>query len=108
MLESDDGVSVSCTRQNDGSPVIARGVAVPSAGGVNDPAGTAVAASTFAFGIFSDATRLSHVAACDTAGSRNRQQTKAAIFMKRILAVVRPEMRGLCPCADGISRSGRC
>src|SRR5215470_4252753 len=109
MSESEEGASVSWTRQNAGSPVIGFGASAPgNAGGVNWPVVTAVAALTFAFVSFNEAARLSQVAAAATLGAANTHTTKATVFMTRILPVVRPERRGLRPCGGGISPAGRC
>src|SRR5258706_3758530 len=68
MSESDEGVSVSCRRQNAGRPLIGRGACAPSgvAGGVNCPAGTTVAAVTLALVNFrAPATRSQAAASAD-------------------------------------------
>src|SRR5262245_27189201 len=81
MSESADGVSVSCTRQNVGSPVIGRGAAVPSTGGMNDPAGTTVAEVTFAFVSFSvAATRLQSCADATMGANVNTPTTNRSFI----------------------------
>src|SRR5262245_2845790 len=82
MSESVDGVSVSCTRQNAGSPVIGRGVAVLSAGGVNEPAGTAVAAVTFALVSFSVAATRAQSCADATTGASVSAATIKRSFIR--------------------------
>src|ERR1041384_4402419 len=109
MSESDEGVSINCTRQNAGRRVIGFGASLPAAaGGVNCPPATAVAAMTFAFVSFNDAARVSHIAAPATPGTASTHETMARILMTRILSVVRQEMRDLRPGAGGISRTARC
>src|SRR6476469_2564159 len=106
ISESEDGVSVSWTRQKAGSPVMAFGASAPGdAGGVNWPPVTAVAALTFAFVNFIDAARVSQVSAPARLGSAKRQKTKPMSVMMRILAVVRRERRDLRLCGAGISQA---
>jgi hypothetical protein len=64
MSESDEGVSVSSTRQNAGRSAIGFGASPPdAAGGVKCPVVTACAAVTFAFVSFNDAASRSQAAA---------------------------------------------
>src|SRR5215470_1013957 len=108
MSESEEGVSVSCTRQKAGSPVMAFGVSAPcDGGGVNWPPVTAVAELIFAFVSLSDAASVSQVAASARPGAASRHETNARILMTRILPVVRREVRDLRLCVVGISLAGR-
>jgi hypothetical protein len=69
ISESDDGVSVNTTRQNEGKPVSAAGGALASgaAEGANLPEVTGWANVTFAFWRCSDAANRSQVAASSDA-----------------------------------------
>src|SRR5437762_7380423 len=89
MSESEEGVSVNWTRQKAGRLVMAFGaLAPPAGGGVNWPLVTAVATVTFAFVSLSEAASVSHVAALARPGTATRHETKAIVFMTRILMVI--------------------
>ena len=75
MSESEDGVSVSCTRQKGGRFFCS----------MNVPLVTASADVTFALVSFSDAASCSQVAASARAGARNRHETNAMVFMVQSL-----------------------